>query len=923
MKKKIVWSAELVRAWKTFLRGAGLIVKVVADVVITLLLIVSLAGVIVGCALTIYIKNYVNTEIDVSLFRMTMAGGTTATTVYYYDFEDRVNRIGEAHVMEGEKISADKETVYVTIDKIPDDLKYAVIAIEDKRFESHQGVDWKRTFGAALTFLTGSSSFGGSSITQQLIKNITGEDDYTIQRKIQEIFWALDLETKMDKDEILELYLNKVNFGGSNYGVQSAAYNYFSKDVSELTLVECAAIAGITQNPSYYNPVNFPEHNKERRGWILYEMLDQGRISRRRYDEAMSEELVLKRPSENEKLTEQQASGIISWGTEYVISELISDLVTEKGMTESDAAKLVYSGGLQIYTTIVPEIQQLLDEIFTNEDNFPDKDAGYKAQSAGIVMDPYTGDILGVAGARGTKSGNRLWNYAYHTKRPSGSAIKPLSVYSIAIDEGGYTWSSVFDDTPVNYEVSKDGWPRNSETFDGGNRYLGLTNIYNAVRLSLNTVPVKLLNRIGLRKSFNFCYNTLGMKSLLEYTTTADGTVLSDIGQAALGLGQLTYGVSVAELTAAYTIFPNEGVFNSGHSYLEVTDSAGNLVISKNVESRIAIKAETAEIMNRMMSRVVSAPGGTAYGTPGSETGVQFGNITGIDVAGKTGSAGDYYDRWFVGYTPYYLCGLWFGYQQQKAWKDANPTLRLFDKIMLPLHEEYAALPEDRRKHFSDSDQIVEVTYCKDSGLLSTEACLLDPRGNRTETGYFIRGTEPTEQCKTHVIFEYDSVSRGLCLPGCNCPEENRTRVALVKVNPDERLFDANKYLPVLDAQYTYFDLRPGVMPYVTNRSWPYYTSMRYTDRKKIDENGKEVRVILTLPYSSSYRDSQHVQFNATCNEHFDQVAWERMNMAYLYATMAPSDRLTVRGLSSAPSAVALDRLGFAYSSNLLNLTSE
>ena len=921
MEKKINWPEELLRAWKTLLRGAGLIVKVVADVLITLLLIVSLAGVIVGCALTIYIKNYVNTEIDVSLFRMTMAGGTTATTVYYYDFEDRVNRVGEVKALEGEKISADKETVYVKLDQIPDDLKYAVIAIEDKRFETHQGVDWKRTFGAALTFLTGSSSFGGSSITQQLIKNITGEDDYTIQRKIQEIFWALDLETKMDKDEILELYLNKVNFGGSNYGVQSAAYNYFSKDVSELTLLECAAIAGITQNPSYYNPINYPEHNEERRGWILYEMLDQGRISRRRYDEAMNSELVIKTPSENEKLTEQQASGIISWGTEYVISEIVSDLVSEKGMTVSDAEKLVYSGGLKIYTTIVPEIQQLLDDVFSNEDNFPDKDAGYKAQSAGIVMDPYTGDILGVAGARGQKTGNRLWNYAWHTKRPSGSAIKPLSVYAPALDSGSYTWASVLDDTPVNYTVSFDGWPRNSETFDGGNRYLGLTNIYNAVRLSLNTIPVKLLNRTGLRRAFNFCYDTLNMKSLIEYSELADGTVVSDIGQAALGLGQLTYGVKIAELTAAYSIFPNDGVYNDYHAYLKVTDNAGNVILSHDVESTLAIKAETAEIMNKMLSRVISAPGGTAYGTPGTESGVQFGNITGIDVAGKTGSAGDYYDRWFVGYTPYYLCGLWFGYPQQKAWKDANPTLRLFDKIMLPLHEEYAALPDEQREHFTDSDQIVTATYCKDSGLLITDACLLDPRGSRAETGYFIRGTEPTEKCDTHVVFNYDSVTGGLCHPGCNCPEENITRVSLVRVNKSDRLFDANKYLPILDAQYTWFDLTPGVKPYSSHKSWPYYTNMRFvagTDPK----TGTAKTIVLTLPYTSSYRDSQHVQFNATCNDHFDADLWASLSAAYVASVSPMSDILSSRSLSDSASSVSLERIGLLFRAKPLSIAA-
>lgn len=873
-EKKINWSNEFGLFWKEVLHGIIKFFEIIGNVLITLLIIVALAGVIVGCALTIYIRNYVDTEIDVSLFRVSMADGTTATTLYTYDFTDRVNRIGEAVEVDGEKVSGGKETVYVPISKIPDDLKNAVIAIEDKRFETHQGVDWKRTFGAALTFFTGSSSFGGSSITQQLIKNITGEDDYTIQRKMQEIFWALDLETKMDKDEILELYLNKVNFGGNYNGVQSAAWNYFSKDVSELTLLECAAIAGITQNPSYYNPFNFPEHNKERREVILYEMLDQGKISRRRYDEALAEEFTLKPPSESDKLTEQQAGGIISWGTELVIKDVINDLQERKGMSYSDAEKMVYSGGLKIYSTIVPGIQQLIDEVMTNEDNFPDSDAGYKAQAACIVMDPYTGDILGVGGARGQKNGNRLWNYAIDSKRAPGSSIKPLTVYGPALESGLYNWASVINDTPVNYTVAFDGWPKNSEIFDGGNRYLGLTNIYRAIVLSLNTVPVKLVNRYGLRNSFDFCYNKLHMTDMIERKVNADGAVLSDITQAALGLGQLSVGISVRQMTAAYAIFPNEGVYNEPHSYLKVLDRNGDVLLENDITSNIAIKPETAELMNMLLHNVITAPGGTAYGAPGSGTGVQFYNETGIDVAGKTGSAGDYYDRWFIGYTPYYLCGLWFGYPQQKAWRAANPTLKLFDKIMIPLHAEYASQSPADQKHFQETGQIVEATYCKDSGLIATDACMLDPRGSRLETGYFIKGTEPTDHCSTHVIVKYDKETGGLCLPGCKCPDENITSVALVKVDPNERLLPANQFLAVQDAQYTWFDLAAGVMPFSDSHSWPYYTNMRV-------QGG----VFRTLTYSSTYWDAAHKQFNSLCVEHFDQALWNKLSPVYRSST--------------------------------------
>ena len=501
--KKINWGEELKTAGKVGLSGVGKVFQILANLLITLLLIIALTGIIVVCAFSVYINNYVETEIDAELFRIDVSSSTT-THMYRYEFTDRANRVGELVAMDSaadQQLQGEVDQTYKPINEIPDNMINAVIAIEDKRFMSHSGVDWKRTAGAGLTFFTGSGDgYGGSSITQQLIKNVTGNDDYSIQRKIQEIFWALDLETKMDKEEIIELYLNIVNFGNGSNGVQAAAYNYFSKDVSELTLIECAAIACITKNPSRFNPIIYPEYNAERRNIVLYEMYDQGLITYREFEEAYQKELVLNVPGQNNSEEDEEESdfaGVNSWYADMVIEDVINDLMEKYNYSEKMAAILVYNGGLNIESLVDPEIQAILEEAFKNESNFPDTGSGIKPQCSAIVIDPYTGDVLGVVGARGEKKANRIQNFATLTKRPPGSAIKPLAVYSPAFEKGLITWATVLEDTPHSYPVNASGkleaWPRNSTR-----TYRGLINANYALMVSTNTVAVKLLEQVGL-----------------------------------------------------------------------------------------------------------------------------------------------------------------------------------------------------------------------------------------------------------------------------------------------------------------------------------------------------------------------------------------------------------------------------------------
>lgn len=861
MIRKINWLEEIGNAGKALLRGFLVFLKIVADVILTLLLIFALTGVICVCAFSVYIKNNVSTEIDVSQFDMAITTGTTTTQIYRMDFSDRVNRIGTPVLMEGETIKGEKDSTYVTYDKIPENLINAVIAIEDKRFKTHSGVDWKRTIGAGLSFFTGTDGYGGSTITQQLIKNVTGNDDYSIQRKVQEIFWALDLETKKDKEEIMELYLNIANFGSTYDGVQSAAYNYFSKDVSELSLLECAAIAGITQNPSKYNPRFNPENNRVRREYILYEMLDQGLITQREYEEAHGQELVIKTPSSGENLTEAQAKGINSWYTDMVIEDVIDDLVKQKGMTRQMATYMVYGGGLKIYSLVDPIVQLTLESAFANEENFPAATSGLMAQSSAIVIDPYTGDILGVVGARHEKNANRIQNYATQTKRSPGSSIKPLAVYGQAVESGLINWATVCDDVPVDFTSTRTGWPKNSETFGKeGSSFRGLSNINYALKMSLNTIPVKLLQTIGLRESFAFVRDKFGIYDLIESKQLSDGSTVTDMTYASLGLGQLSYGVTLREMAGAYTTFPNNGVCSETHSYLRVTDSNGNVILENTYKGTVVFRENTTSIMNLMLKNVVT--GGTASDTMnGAGKGVQFVK-TGIDVAGKTGSAGEVYDRWFIGYTPYYVCGVWYGYDYPKTLSGINPCFKIFDSIMLPLHSGIitdAALTGEPVEKFQVTSDIVECTYCVDSGLLPCEACYHDPRGSRLETGYFIKGTEPTETCRTHVMVRYCTEGKGVDWCG-HCPDETCTEVALVRVNRD---FNTSSQITISDAQYSYMELPYNVMPYSTVYV-PYYYNLSNATK---DAFGKTV-------YHHTGYTRRVEQYNHTCLKHFDQAKW-------------------------------------------------
>ena len=754
-------------------------------IVITVIFALLCVAMLIGGTL---LRKSFESELPLDFFRLTVKG--ESPKFFVYRFEDRANRVGDVEEVTSQGF-AQKETDYVSYPEIPQHLIDAFVAIEDKRFFEHNGVDWYRTAAASLNLLTGGSRrFGASTITQQVIKNVTGNNEVSLTRKLQEILWALDLERSMDKTEILELYLNVISFSDNCVGVSDAARHYFSKTPAELTVAEAATIAAITNSPSYYNPIRNPQNNLDRRNLILSEMRAQGYLTDEEYDRAVAEPLSL-------SVTDNPdgGEGINSWYVDMVIEDVIGDLMAEYNLSRSAASGLVYSGGLRIDMAMDEEIQKTVEEYYRTAVQTPRNEKGERAQSALIVIDPRTGDILGVAGAVGEKNGNRVQNFATQTKRPPGSTIKPISVYAPALEMGLIDWASVYDDVPVEFGTNgRAAWPKNANGV-----YRGLTNISYAVAHSTNTVAVRVLGEVGLENAYRTAKERFHLESLVS-----TGTV-NDCDVAALALGQLNYGVTLRELTTAYTVFADAGVYHPCRSYYRVTDAQGNILLSKPDAGEIVISSANAAIMTKLLEGVVKE--GTSSVITLDRT---------VECAGKTGTSGDDHDRWFIGYTPDLICGVWCGYEYPEPLQGRNLCTQIWNRVVSDIVAEQGS-----RKSFEVPSSIIQVSYCKDSGMLPCDACAKDARGARYEMGWFEKGKEPTAFCDCHVLVEYDTEHGGICHG--YCPEETRGEVALIRV---ERHFPIRVY--VTDAQYAYGGDPTEIEPN-TDRKEPYFAKRQKT----------------------------------------------------------------------------------------------
>lgn len=663
---------------------------------------------------------------------------------------------------------------------IPQYLKDATVAIEDKRFYKHDGVDWKRTFGAFYNiFMNSRSNFGGSTITQQLIKNLTDEKEVTVRRKLLEIFRALEFDKTYDKDVILEWYLNTIYLGQGCYGVKTASEVYFAKNVSELTLAECASLIGITNGPTMYDPYQNPEQNKERQEQILGEMLEQGLISKKDYNDAKSQELDFRRMKSTKSTSRQ------SYFVDQVIEDVITDLQREKDVSRRIAEKMIYSSGYSIYTTVDTRIQGILDEVFTDEKNFPKTYSEELPQAAMVIVEPTTGNIVGIAGGRGEKQLDRGLNRATQSYRQPGSSIKPVTVYTPAIDSGLVTPFSSIDDAPLKLSSTGRQWPKNSTN---GGVYSGRMTIIRAVELSINTIPVQLVNQMGPEVSFNFATNNMGLESLVRELKKND-KVYSDIGLASMALGGLTRGVSVRDLTAAYAAFGNNGIYTKPRTYTQVVDSHDNVVLDNTPQTTAAMKPETAFYMNYMLQSVVKRGTGTSAA------------MKNMAVAGKTGTTDEDKDRWFMGYTPYYVGGVWFGFddpQEIDLEKTKNPALTMWKIVMDKVHE---GLPA---RQFPQPESVVSASFCLDSGMAPTSNCRNDVRGSRVSSGLYFPRDIPNKSCDVHVGVKVDTSTGRLATSFC--PPEVVKNLSIMKIN---RYFNMPGVV-LSDQAYT---MRGGTIP--------------------------------------------------------------------------------------------------------------
>ncbi len=614
------------------------------------------------------------------------------------------------NVQELEQIQSDFNRIWIDSSQIPQVMKDAMVAIEDERFYKHHGVDIKRTLGATGKWVlakmgVGSASYGGSTITQQVIKNITNEKENTPSRKVKEMMRAIALEKQLTKDEILTMYLNIVYFANNCNGVEAAANTYFDKSAMELTLTEAASIAGITQFPSQFDPFVHPDKNIEKRNLVLSKMRELGYISEAEYVEASASDLVVSNAHKENK------GRVTSYFVDQVVNDVINDLVEQKGYSVDFATQQVYNGGLKIYSTIDPDIQNIMEDVFEDTSNFPSTGRG--GQSAMVVIDPYTGKIRGLIGGLGEKTDIRGWNRATQSKRQPGSSIKPLSVYAPGIDTGKITEVTTVVDEKIT--IGDDKWsPKNA--YDG---FKGEMTVKEAVARSANIPAVKVLDMVGVSTSFGYLQNKFHLSTLVD----------GDKNFSSLALGGLTQGVTVKEMAAAYGTFVNSGKYIKPHTYTQVLDSTGQVILQNTSDTTQAISAASAFITADLLYGVVNSSMGT---------GRSAALDSGISTYGKTGTTDDDCDKWFVGFTPYYVGACWYGFDTPSSIRDAgvsgNPTVTAWKLVMDRIHANL------NRKELAKPNNIVEATVCIKSGLIPTETC-------ESATGYFVSGTQPKSRC--------------------------------------------------------------------------------------------------------------------------------------------------------------------------------
>ena len=763
---------------KSTMQGKRIVVRLFK----ALLICIVLAAVVGIAGGGLFIKKIIDDTPHVSASDVKPKGFTTF--VYADDGSTEIERF----------VSSGSNRVYKSVDEIPKDLQHAFVAIEDERFYKHNGIDLQGIARAAVVGIARGGNFteGASTLTQQLIKNnvfpnFTKEKTFydKFQRKIQEQYLALQIEKKMDKSEIIESYLNTINLGQNCLGVQAASQRYFGKDVSDLTLSECAVIAGITQSPSTYDPITHPDNNKVRRNKVLKNMLEQDYISQKQYDEALADDVYARIQTTN---TASQADNTYSYFVDALAQQVIQDLKDQLGYTDTQAYNAVYSGGLSIYSTQNQTMQQICDEEANDDSNYPGlkeygldyaltvtradgstenygsnniknyvketygKDQGllyssedaaramveeWKAtiaregdtyderititpqpQSSITIMDQKTGQIKAMVGGRGEKASSLGLNRAYQgSKRQPGSTFKILAAYAPALDSCDKTLATTIDDEPYTL--------KNGQVLRNANKqYGGTTTLREGIKRSINVVAVKLSDEITQELGYEYCQK-FGISTLVK-NKTINGKVFDDSTSQTLALGGITEGVYNYEMCAAYATIANGGEYNKPTLYSKVVDHDGNVLLDGTGESHTVLKDSTAYLLTSAMEDVVNSGTGTACQLPN------------MPVAGKTGTTTSNKDLWFCGFTPYYTCAVWGGYDDNKECDyDTSFRFRLWKGIMSRIHENL------EEKDFKVPSSVERKSICTITGKLAGSGC-------PSITEYFAKDTLPTETCSGH-----------------------------------------------------------------------------------------------------------------------------------------------------------------------------
>ena len=701
-------------------------------------LVAVLSVTIIGSAFTVYIVNLMEGTSEITLDNLS----SNYTTYIYAQDKNGEWITYDILSNEGEK------RIWCNLEKIPQYVQDAFVYSEDERFYSHDGVDFQGILAAVKDILKGNKR-GASTITQQTIKNITGDDDVDgyegVARKLREVYRAVQLEKHYTKDDVLETYLNLVSLNNNIYGVQAAANYYFNKDVGELTIGEAACIAAITRSPFANDPIDHPEKNYERRVYILDKMLENGAISSQEHDAALAEEMHLigsmtYTKSETEGYDSSAVSvyenfdDVSSYYNDAVINQCCDIFMNKYGITWNEAYQKLRSGGYKVYTCVDLDIQKQLEEKYLDYETLFDGDGDEELQSAFICMD-YYGRILGVIGGVGEKESPLCLNRATQSTRQPGSSIKPLASYSLAIDKDIITWSSQFLDCPLLFEdaSAENGylvWPVNYSTSNTKTGWTYENNFtFQCLQRSLNTTAAQIVEMLTPSACFDQLYYKLHLSSLALYQ---DGR--TDVARSPMSVGALTNGVSLKDMATAYQIFGNGGMYYESTFVSRILDNSGEIVYSHSFVGEPAISESSAYVMNRMMETVVSSSRGTGRAA----------RLEGVELIAKTGTTNDWCDIWFMGCTPQYVTGLWVGYDIPEDIGTSLSSSKIWKNVFGDIAE------AEEIKTFKESSSVVQREYCTETGLVAGPNC------TTTSTGFYKRTNIPAVCSGDHINADLD-----------------------------------------------------------------------------------------------------------------------------------------------------------------------